>query len=294
MAAWLEEKFFDGVIPRRRLKNFHSMLAISFVERSDGRAGTITMSESIRGIIHVHSYFSSDGLHSVADLAEFGRQSGFQFVGLTDHAEDLTSEDMRELRLQCEKYSDDSCVMIPGLEFRCHDDIHILGLGFTGDVLSSDAVTVATEIGARGGLAILAHPIRNGYKCPQELFGVLGGIEIWNAAYDGRFVPRLASLRVLQEARNVNPSMFGIGGADLHGLHSVPGVVIQLAVNRNAGVDSRMVLQDLQSGRFSVCGRYVRFDAHTEPHPVARFLLWTFRKLYEVAKRIQNVAVGEM
>ena len=250
------------------------------------------MSESVKGIIHVHSDFSRDGLHCVADLADFAREAGFQFVGLTDHAEDLSFEDLKSLRGECEKYSDDSCVMIPGLEFRCYDDIHILGLGFTGDVLSSDAVTVAIEIGARGGLAILAHPIRNGYKCPQELFGVLGGIEIWNAAYDGRFVPRLASLRVLQEARNVNPSMFGIGGADLHGLHSVPGVVIQLAVNGSTKVDARMVLQHLRLGRFSVSGRYVSFDAHTRAHLLARFLLWPFREIYEVAKRIRDVAIG--
>ena len=252
------------------------------------------MSESVKGIIHVHSDFSRDGLCSIEDLADFAREAGFQFVGLTDHAEDLSPEDMKSLRGECEKHSDESCVLIPGLEFRCSEDIHILGLGITDDMSSTDPVTVAGQIRDLGGLSILAHPYRNGYRCPPELSSCLNGIEIWNAAYDGRFVPRLASLRLLREARNVNPSMFGIGGADLHGLYNPPGVVIQLPVNGNAGVNLRMVLQDLQSGRFSVCGRYVRFDAHTEPQPVARFLVWTFRKLYEVAKTIRNVAVGEM
>ena len=251
------------------------------------------MSEPVRGIIHVHSDFSRDGLHSVADLADFAREAGFRFVGLTDHAEDLSAEDMKSLREECEEHSDESFVIIPGLEFRCSGDIHILGLGVTDHNASNDPVVVASQIRRNGGLAILAHPGRNGYQCPRELYTMLNGIEIWNAAYDGRFVPRLASLRLLREARNVNPSMFGIGGADLHGLHNPPGVVIQLSVNGNTGVDLRMVLQDLQSGRFSVCGRYVRFDAHTEPQPVTRFLLWTFRELYEVAKTIRGVAVGE-
>ncbi len=104
------------------------------------------MSENIKGIIHVHSDFSRDGLHSVADLAEFARQSGFRFVGLTDHAEDLSEEHMQSLRQECEKHSDESCVMIPGLEFRCSGDIHILGLGIAHDIASGDPVTVASRI----------------------------------------------------------------------------------------------------------------------------------------------------
>src|SRR3990172_6112768 len=133
---------FAGMTPGLPLRSFHSMLGIYSAEWSGGSAWTTAMSELVKGIIHVHSDFSRDGLCSIADLADFAREAGFQFVGLTDHAEDLSPEDMESLRRECEKHSERSFVMIPGLEFRCSDDIHILGLGITGDISSSDAVTL--------------------------------------------------------------------------------------------------------------------------------------------------------
>ncbi len=225
------------------------------------------MNKPVRGIIHVHSDFSKDGLSSVADLADFARESGFQFVGLTDHAEDLSAEDMKSLREECENHSNHSFVMIPGLEFRCSDDIHILGLGVADHNPSNDPVAVASQIRENGGLAILAHPGRNGYQCPRELYTMLNGIEIWNAGYDGRFVPRLANLRLLEEARAANPAVLGFGGADLHAFRRPPGVVLQLRANGIARVDTGMVLHNLRTGGFSVCGRYL---PHTENPPVRR------------------------
>lgn len=251
------------------------------------------MNDRVTGIIHVHSDFSRDGLCSVADLADFAQEAGFRFVGLTDHAEDLTSEDMMSLRRECERHSNGSVLMIPGLEFRCSRDIHILGLGITHHIPSDDPVTVASQIGVMTGLAILAHPGRNGYQCPRELWPVLNGIEIWNAGYDGQYVPPLANLRLLHEARRVNPAVVGFGGADLHGLHRPPGVVLQLAADGDAGVDRPVVLQQLRSGRFSVFGRYLTFDARTGPYGLARFPLWALRKLYEVSRAVRDVALGE-
>ena len=50
--------------------------------------------------------FSEDKTRMTA-LATPGNLRSDLFVGLTDHAEDLTSEDMREFRLECKKHSDD-------------------------------------------------------------------------------------------------------------------------------------------------------------------------------------------
>jgi hypothetical protein len=251
------------------------------------------MSETIKGIIHVHSDFSRDGLHSVADLAEFGRESGFRFVGLTDHAEDFSPQDMKDFKEECEKHSDDTCVVIPGLEFRCAEDVHILALGINGGIHDDDPVKVASEIGRRGGLAILAHPCRNGYQCSAELCRVLNGIEIWNAGYDGRFVPPLANIRLLQEARAYNPSILGFGGADLHGFDRPPGIVLELPTSGIPQIDAEMLLQRLRTGRFSVCGRFMSFDANTNPYWLTRFALWLLRRVYETSKAIRNAALGE-
>ena len=251
------------------------------------------MGEPIRGIIHVHSDFSNDGLHSVADLADFARESGFRFVGLTDHAEDLSVQDMESLRQECEAHSDESCVMIPGLEFQCNGNIHLLGLGITKEIISTDPIVVAREIQALGGLAILAHPGRNGYQYPAELYLVLNGIEIWNAGYDGRFVPPLANLRLLQEARTANPNIRGFGGEDLHIWVRPPRVVVDLQGVGIGPLDIEMVLHGLQTGRFSVHGRYLSFDAMTGPDWLGGMPLRVFRKTYEISKTFRNLVFGE-
>lgn len=265
------------------------MSVISSVERFKDPPERDAMREPIRGIIHVHSHFSRDGLCSVADLAAFARESGFQFVGLTDHAEDLSPPDFEVLRRECKEHSDEFCVMIPGLEYRCTGEIHILGLGITHEISNDDPIVVASEITRMGGLAVLAHPGRNGYQCPPELCAVLTGIEIWNAGYDGRFVPPLAGIQLLEEARKVNPSILGIGGADLHGLHRHPGVLLQLLMNGGAGTDTGLVLHCLRTESFSVCGQFVSFNSHAAPHRLSWICLWAFRKMYEFSKVVRNV-----
>ena len=252
------------------------------------------MGEPLRGIIHVHSDFSRDGMHSVADLAAFARESGFRFVGLTDHAEDLIPKDIHNLQRECEEYSDESCLIIPGLEFRCSGDIHILGLAVTQEITSDDPVTVAGQIQHLGGIAILAHPSRNGYQCPAELYRVLNGIEIWNTGYDGRFVPPLANIRLLQEARAGNTNVLAFGGADLHAFYRPPGVVLELSTNGAGQIDTEVVLQGLRRGGFSVCGKYLSFRANPELNGLMRFHLWAFRKIYELSKSIRDVTLGEI
>jgi len=251
------------------------------------------MNEPVTGIIHVHSDFSRDGLCSIADLADFAREAGFQFVGLTDHAEDLSSGDMDGLQRECAEHSDESLVMIPGLEFRCNNAIHILGLGITEGIPSADPVAVACQIAAIGGLAILAHPGRTSYQCPPELCASLDGIEIWNADYDGRFVPPMANLRLLQEARAANPSVLGFGGADLHTLERPPGVTLKLQMDASSPLTTETVLQCLQSGRFRMRGKCFSFNAHPAPNWLIRSSMWAFRGLYEAGSAIRNVALRE-
>ena len=251
------------------------------------------MNEAVTGIIHVHSNFSRDGLCSVANLADFAREAGFQFVGLTDHAEDLSPEDMKGLRQECGQYSNESFVMIPGLEFRCSEDFHILGLGIADHSASNDPVAVASQIRAKGGLAILAHPGRNRLQSPQELFGVLNGIEIWNAGYDGRFALPSANLRLLEEAQRVNPAILGFGGADLHWFDQSPGVALDLQMDGSSPLTTETVLQCLESGRFRMRGKWFSFHAHPAPNWLIRSSMWAFRGLYEAGSAIRNVALGK-
>lgn len=251
------------------------------------------MTKAVTGMIHVHSDYSSDGFCSIAELADFARETGLDFLALTDHAEDISPEDLRNLQEECEKHSDDTCVLIPGLEFRCSGDIHILGLGISETIPFDDAVNVATEIRRREGIAILAHPGRNGYECSPDLYGVLNGIEIWNAADDGQFVPPPAGLRLLREARSLNPAIAGFGGADLHWLDGSPVVTIRL---QTTGVDfcPEMVLDRLRSGDFVVRGKFFACDARALTNTVVRFPVRVSRLFYVLSKTIRGIALGNV
>ncbi len=246
----------------------------------------------MRGIIHAHSEFSRDGLHSVGDLADFARECGFRFVGLTDHAEDLSAEDIQSLQQECIKCSDELFVMIPGLEFRCRDDIHILGIGVTEKIASTDPVTVARYIQGVDGLAVIAHPGRNGYQCSPDLFPVVNGIEIWNAAYDGRFVPPLANLRIFQEARGHNANISAFGGADLHWFEGPPGITVELPAKTDFPVTPERVMDYLRLGKFTIRGKYFVLDSRIVSHPMMHFALIMGRTCYDWAKAIRQTATG--
>lgn len=264
--------------------------------RRSGKFGDLSsMHEPVRGIVHVHSDFSRDGLCSIAELAAFARASGLRFVGLTDHAEDLSSDDMKQLRQLCEEHSDESLLMLPGLEFRCSGDIHILGLGITDAIASVDPITVASQVQRLGGIGILAHPDRNGYHVSKDLCGVLNGIEIWNVGSDGRFVPPVRALHLLRESRDRNPAIAAFGGVDLHGLDGLPAVNLELQLKGSSRLDAQTLLDLLLSGRFAIRGRYVVLEASLPPNRLTCFSLWAFRKIYEVSKTIRDaIPLGEV
>jgi hypothetical protein len=95
----------------------------------------------------------------------------------------------------------------------------------------------------QGGIAVLAHPSRYGGRWPaDDVLRELHGIEVWNARYDGRFVPPGP---VIESARAVCSRFANLrffGGQDLHAASSqrlvsshaadgagVPGLIAALA-----------------------------------------------------------------
>lgn len=248
------------------------------------------MGRCVTGLVHVHSDFSRDGLCSVKELAGFAREAGFGFVGITDHAEDLSDRNIEALCRECEAHSDELLVMIPGLEFRCGGGLHILGLGVRQGIGDREPVRVASWVRNQGGVAVLAHPSVCGHRYPSELRAALDGIEIWNARYDGHFVPAMANLRLLEEVRQTNPTVAGFGGADLHTLEQHPGVTLELQVQGRSNIHADIVLEHLRQGKFAVCGRYLRLHNLLPARGLTRGALWAFRKSYELSKAIRDAA----
>src|ERR1700730_14284966 len=123
----------------------------------------------IRGALHVHSKLSRDGTMTIAELARWYGQNGYQFLAMGEHAEDLDEPKVAALREQSAENSNARFCVIPGIEFAATRDIHIVGIGVERLIPEMDSVDVAREIHEQGGFAILAHPKRFGWACPPDV-----------------------------------------------------------------------------------------------------------------------------
>jgi hypothetical protein len=178
------------------------------------------MKKEIKGYIHVHSHYSYDGKNSIEELAKFFVAKNYRFICLTEHADDFNQAKMASFVKECAKYSSMHFTVIPGLEYRCRDLVHLLGIGTTEYYSADHPVDVARIIKKNGGLAIIAHPRGYEESLTDDLLSVVDGIEIWSGQKDSRFFPHWQSLRNFKNLRRIYPGLVGLGGADLHNLEN--------------------------------------------------------------------------
>ncbi len=202
----------------------------------------------LRGAIHVHSTLSHDGVLPPAGVAHFFRDHRYDFVCITEHSQDLNEQSAAELRDQCHQHSSDSFLLIPGLEFSCIQETHILGLGVTDLIDSEDPAKVIDHIHNLGGVAVLAHPDHRSYPLHPEWIRLLDGAEIWNVRSDGKFVPRPPAIRKFQSLREWHPELLGFFGVDFHQERSFYPMGVTLMAE---ALDSETILAKLKTGDFS-------------------------------------------
>lgn len=207
------------------------------------------------GVLHVHSTVSYDGAHTLEDLVLRARRLKWDFIGMTEHAETLDEEVVRRFVQECRRLSTPEFLVIPGIEFPCSQTLHILGLGVERLTRAKEPVEVARFIRDQGGLAIIAHPSRAHYRIPPGLESGIDGIEIWNARYDGWFVPNDRSIALWRRLQNAKTSLIPVGGQDLHAVTPHGHVRVTISCD---GLDQTTVLRALRAGRFVISNRYLR------------------------------------
>lgn len=134
----------------------------------------------LRSALHAHTN-RSDGELAPKSLARHYERAGYDVVALTDHwhITDAVSNDV---------------LVIPSVELNCilpgARDGHVLGFGVAGEAQElrelarehADLQTTGDWIGARGGIAYLAHPYWTGVTPGTlELPENVVGIEVYNA-----------------------------------------------------------------------------------------------------------------
>ena len=209
----------------------------------------------IRGALHVHSKLSRDGTMTIAELVQWYRRNGYQFLAIGEHAEDLDEAKVRALHEQSAENSNEAFCVIPGIEFAGNSDIHILGIGVVRLFCARNPESVAEQIHKQGGLAVLAHPKRIGWVCPAEVLLVVDAAEIWNVGYDGKYLPSEKALGGFRRMQQINPKLLAVASHDFHRTTSFYDVAIEMDV---ASLSRDAILRNLQQGSYRIRSRFFR------------------------------------
>ena len=241
--------------------------------------------EILKGILHVHSNYSYDGQHSLEEIARYGKERGYAFLGMSEHSDTLDEARMEKYIEECQRLSTQECLIIPGIEFTCDNNLHLIGLGLKKYTNQSDPLKVTDFIHKYGGIAIIAHPIRYNYNIPSGLAQAVDGIEVWNASYDGRFIPNDRSLKLIKEIKKKNKSIIAFGGQDLHQIRNNCCVEISILCKE---LSQGAILFAIKKGESSITNGYFNLDSNPDSGLLRFMLIYIARKIYLLAKMIRN------
>ena len=200
---------------------------------------------------------------------------------MTEHAESMDEDKIKEFVSECKALSDDNLVIIPGLEFICDNNLHILGLGIEKNFVGSDPEGIIDQIHANNGLAVLAH-IKIYDSIPIKKLRNLDGVEIWNSRYDGRFAPPLKHFSILKKFREENNNILGYGGIDLHNDYEFGKLSICLNLEE---MSSRNVVDALKKGNFYFTNGFFVIYPGENPKTFRRIVILMANLLYDITNR---------
>jgi PHP domain len=238
----------------------------------------------LKGALHIHSNYS-DGEFTLAELRKIFLAKGCSFVCMTDHAEYFDEESIRRYIAECAALSDTRFRLLPGLEFRCERNMHILGYHATKLTQETNPQEVIRHIDAQGALSVIAHPRDDFFEWIESFATLPKGIETWNSKYDGRYAPRSGTFALLQRLRQRAPGMHAFYGVDLHWKKQFRGFFVALDCD---SAEAGAILAALASGKYTAQKDDLRLPSSgIVPEPLLRqfdrvharsYRMWRFLK----------------
>ena len=238
------------------------------------------------GVIHIHSDYSQDGRDSLEELQRWAAERKLRFVALSDHAEDLDPEVFRQYTEHCHAVSDAQVTLIPGLEYRFEGlkGLHLLALGLRQWIAPESPADFVAQARDRCGLTVLAHPVLARYRVPGAVLDGIDAIEVWNAAYNTRFLPDPRAIRLLHRIRRERPVVVGTAGLDQHDRRNDRQTRISI------GAGAQDPLAEIRAGRFRNHGRTMAFDPGVSWGAARMAALTLVRWGYDRVERLQDRA----
>ncbi len=201
----------------------------------------------ITGVMHVHSTYSYDGKESLTSLRELFLSKGHSFCFVTEHTDFLTKENAALFVQECKALTTGSFVFIPGFEVP-YLKAHILMLGSSVFLGQKADAPMLRQWSQHAALAVLAHPVRNNFVLDSVMEEVIDGVEVWNAQYDGKLVPRTRAVRLYQQLQKKNQNLLATGGLDFHRIEHLGAPVLTLDTATCTESD---IIQSIQNGAYS-------------------------------------------
>jgi len=169
----------------------------------------------LKGALHIHSTYS-DGEFTLPELRELFLAEQCSFVCMSDHAEYFDAESISRYIGECESLSDSQFRMVPGLEYTCERNMHILGYSATRLTQAANPQEIIRHIDSQGALSVIAHPSNDFFGWIESFSTLPRGIETWNSKYDGQYAPRPGTFALLQSLKRHPALMNAYYGIDLH------------------------------------------------------------------------------
>lgn len=255
-----------------------------------GNGASIARAAGRIGVVHVHTRYSRDGLDAPERLHAFAAERGIAFIGLTDHAEDMTANQWDEYVEHCRAVSDAAVQLIPGLEFRFagHRGLHLLALGLDRWIVPRTPAEFVTMSRNVARLTIAAHPVLAGYHIPAEVCAGIDAIEVWNASYNTRYLPDPRAMRLLHDIQRARAEVVGVAGLDQHDCSNDRETRV---VVHEADGDP---LTQMRRGAFENVGRTMRFDAAVSLSRTRLGMLSAARWAFDGVERLQDRAARSL
>ncbi len=236
------------------------------------------------GIVHVHSDYSHDGHDTLTSLRDRSVARGIRFVGLTDHAEDFDEGRFETFLAECDALSGRDITLVPGLEYRMRGrrGLHLLAIGLRRFFRAETPDEFFA--GTRGAevFTVMAHPGLAGYLVPPEVEAGIDAVEVWNAAYNTRYLPDPRALYLLRRLRRARPAVVAVAGLDQHDARNDRQTRVVLTAA------APMIPAALRAGHFSNRGRTMRFNSSGDFTPNGLLALQLARSALDVVERTQD------
>ena len=240
----------------------------------------------LSGAIHAHTTLSHDGTMSLSELVDFVKARGYDYLAITEHSYDVDAEAMTNLRSQAELLSTPDFLIIPGLEFRCHGWIDIIGYGVTEPTSSENPAEVIDHIHRHGGVAIFAHPNIRPYPIDPSWVKMLDGAEIWNVSNEGKYLPQTGGINKFRELASVNPELRAYTGLDLHRRESYCYLSATTFASDRTKDD---ILRALKKGDFRSESFWLTINSDGDLSPVAIVRIAVLRVFLNAARFLRDL-----